>query len=102
MIKDLVLEETAINDTMYELRKQIVKKEMEKDNFECDLWMNTDFGKLGLTNADQRKAYVKKELSLLNNQIAELKNELNYAEHHLKAIRMKERICLEMGIDVLE
>ena len=102
MIKDILTEESATLDMIYQLRNQIADEETKREKYECQLWTETNFSKLGLSNADQRKAYVKSEMSNFINNISKLKTDLNYAEGQLKQIRMKEKLILQYGLDVLE
>lgn len=101
MIKKILNEMTATMDLIYELKTQIAKVECDKSELECQLWMSTNWSDLGLSNSDQRKAYVKKELKDKTKMIADLKNELLYAENQLKIQKMKYNIILELGPDVL-
>lgn len=102
IVKNLINEQTATIDMIYQLKELIAKEEMTKEELECKLWVETDFAKLKLSNADQRKAYVRKEMSKINNNIANLKNDLLYAENQLKILKTKEKMMLEFGLDIFE
>lgn len=101
IINEIINEQNATIDMIYQLKGLIAKEEMTKEELECKLWMETNFQALKLSNADQRKAYVKKELSLINNKIAGIKNDLQYAENQLKILKTKEKMILEFGIEAL-
>ena len=49
-IKDLFIEEEATIEAIHQLKKQIVEKEFQKETYELDLWVNTNFKALNLTN----------------------------------------------------
>lgn len=58
---------------------------------ENDLWLNTEFKKLGYTNDDTRRAYVNNETNELKvaeekirNEITQLKRELNLCDDKIK------------------
>lgn len=102
MIQEILNEELAIMDVIYELKNFIADEEMKREEYECNLWVNTKFADLGLSNADQRKAYVKKEMGNVINNISKLKNDLAYAENQLKLLKTKEKLILEFGLDILE
>jgi len=101
-VKELLVEEEATIDAIHQLKEQISVAEMEKEELEFNLWTQTNFSKEGLSNADQRKAFVKFHMSLKNKELASLKNDLLFSENHLKMIKQKERFILEFGVDVLE
>lgn len=62
-------------------------------NTENDLWLNTNFKKLGYTNKDTRKAYVENEIrdlklekDLIHNDIVELRRELDLCDDKIKLL----------------
>lgn len=101
-IKDLFIEEEATIETIHQLKKQIVEKEFQKETYELDLWVNTNFKALNLTNSDQRKAYIKKEMADITNQISTLKNDLLYSENYLRLIKNKQKFMLEFHMDEIQ
>lgn len=101
-IKDLFIEEEATIEAIHQLKKQIVEKEFQKETYELDLWVNTNFKALNLTNSDQRKAYIKKEMADITNQISTLKNDLLYSENYLRLIKNKQKFMLEFHMDEIQ
>ena len=102
IVNKILTEQSAIMDMMYQLKQQIAEEEMKKSEMEYQLWANTDFSKLGLSNSDQRKAFVKDQLKQITNEIANIKNDLLYAENQFKLLKTKEKFLLEFGLDILD
>lgn len=98
-INDLFIEEQATIEAIHQLKAQILEKEFQKENYELDLWVNTNFKSLNLTNSDQRKAYVKSKMADVVNQTGSLKNDLLYSENYLKMIRDKQKFMLEFHLE---
>lgn len=98
-VKDLVYEQSLIHDTIYQLKEQIIDEEIKRDKYEADLWVNTKFKELGLTNNEQRKAYIKQQMGLYISKVGHLKNDLTLAENELNLCKTKIRLCMELGID---
>lgn len=98
-MQDLFIEEQATIETIHQLKAQVIAKEQQKDNYELELWTETNFKSLNLTNSDQRKAYVKSKMSDVVNQIAVLKNDLAYSENYLRLIRNKQEFMLEFILE---
>lgn len=94
-LETLVAQETDLVKRIYELKQRLIESEQRESNKELDLWINTEFKKKGLTNSDQRKAYVKKGMSNDIKISALLKNQINICENVLRIIRFKERAIVE-------
>ncbi|MBQ6219996.1 MAG: hypothetical protein IJH63_00505 [Methanobrevibacter sp.] len=91
-------------ENLFDTKKEIISKlknaedklsttKNELKNKENDLWLNTEFKKLGYTNDDTRRAYVHNETSdlrlneeLINNEIRRLKRELNLCDDKIKLV----------------
>ena len=101
-VKETLLQEEVLIDLIHQIKNQIADEELKEKEFECNLWVNTDFSALKLSNADQRKAFVKKEMANYINKTAKLKNDLLRAENELKLTRTKNKLILEFGLDVLD
>lgn len=94
-LQELVKQEEKVIKRIYELKQSLIESENSEANQEYNLWINTDFKKKGLTNADQRKAYVKSELSGTVKRSGLFKNQINVCENVLKIIRFKQKAILE-------
>lgn len=80
-------EQQKMIDALYELEELYVKKKHQIYVKECDLLLKTDFKGHGLTNKDQRDAYVKSKLlddltdkESLEKEIHYTKSMINYTE----------------------
>lgn len=102
IVNEIIMEQSATMDMIYQLKQQVAEQEMKKSEIEYQLWANTDFSKLGLSNSDQRKAFVKDQLKQITNEISNIKNDLLYAENQFKLLKTKEKFLLEFGLDVFD
>ena len=102
IVNEILMEQSATMDMIYQLKQQVAEQEMKKSEIEYQLWANTDFSKLGLSNSDQRKAFVKDQLKQITNEISNIKNYLLYAENQFKLLKTKEKFLLEFGLDVFD
>lgn len=102
IVNEILMEQSATMDMIYQLKQQVAEQEMKKSEIEYQLWANTDFSKLGLSNSDQRKAFVKDQLKQITNEISNIKNDLLYAENQFKLLKTKEKFLLEFGLDVFD
>ena len=100
IIQELNRQETSVVKKIFELKNRLIEAESRESDMECSLWVNTDFKSLKLTNGDQRKAYVKKEMSKYIKTSSLYKNEINLCENLLKLIRSKKRFLLETDYEV--
>lgn len=100
IIQELNRQETSVVKKIFELKNRLIMAEHRESNQECDLWVKTDFKKLKLTNGDQRKAYVKQQMSTYIKTSSLYKNEINLCENLLKLIRSKKRFLLETDYEV--
>ena len=94
-LKELIKQEEFVIKRIYELKKKLINAEERESNQECKLWMDTDFKSKKLTNGDQRKAYVKSEMSNYVSTSGLYKNQITLCENVLKLIRFKQRAILE-------
>lgn len=95
VLNELVLQEEKLVWRIYGLKERLILAEERESNKELDLWINTDFKAKGLTNSDQRKAFVKKGMANDIRVSALLKNQINICENVLKIIRFKQRAIVE-------
>ena len=102
LVKELNNQEENVIKKLFELKNRLVNAEYREDDMECNLWVKTDFKNLKLTNADQRKAYVKQKMSTYIKTSSLYKNEIYLCENLLKLIRSKKRFLLETDYDVGE
>ena len=100
LLKELNKQEEAVITKMFELKNRLINSEFNESNNECNLWINTDFKKLNLTNSDQRKAYVKKEMAKIIKTSGLYKNQIYLCENVLKLIRSKKRFLLETDYEI--
>lgn len=89
-ITDLFEEQQKMMDTLYELQDLYASVKHKIYVKECDLILNTDFKGHGLTNKDQRDAYVKSKLlddladkESLEKDIHYTKSMINYIENKI-------------------
>lgn len=99
-VQDLLMEQGVLNDTIYQLRNQILEEEIKQAQYECDLWVNTDFKGLKLTNKEMRDAYIKQQMGQYISNIGHLRNDLKLAESELTLNKTKIKVILELGIDL--
>lgn len=99
-VKDLINEQALLNDAIHQLKGQIIDEEIKKDEHEAKLWTQTNFKQLGLTNNEQRKAYVKQQMGLFISKIGHLRNDLALAENELHLCKTKVKVCMELGLDL--
>lgn len=102
IVEELNSQEELVIKKMFDLKNRLIMAEHRESNQECDLWVKTDFKKMKLTNGDQRKAYVKQQMSTYIKTSSLYKNEINLCENVLKLIRSKKRFLLETDYDVGE
>ena len=100
VVEELNSQEELVIKKMFELKNRLIMAEYRESNQECDLWVKTDFKNLKLTNGDQRKAYVKQQMSKYIKTSSLYKNEINLCENVLKLIRSKKRFLLETDYEV--
>lgn len=100
IVEELNTQEEKVVKKLFELKNKLLSAESRESNTECDLWVKTDFKNMKLTNGDQRKAYVKKEMSKYIKTSGLYKNEIQLCENVLKLIRSKKRFLLETDHDV--
>ena len=102
MIKQLLEEYAMLNDTIYQLRNQLLEEEIKEMEYEANLWLNTDFKGLKLTNNELRKAHVQKQMGLYISKVGSLKNDLKLAESELSLCKTKINVIKDLGIDLDE
>ena len=98
-IKELLDEHAMISDAIYQLKNQIIDEQIKEAEYECSLWLNTDFKTLKLSNKELREAYVKSKMGGYISKVGKLKNDLEYSRNQLKLCEMKINIFKESGID---
>ncbi len=94
MVKENLFETKL--ELIHKLKKaedQLTHAKNKLKNTENDLWLNTNFKKLGYTNKDTRKAYVENEIrdlklekDLIHNDIVELRRELDLCDDKIKLL----------------
>lgn len=102
--KNKGVENFMIKENLFETKQDLIQKLKESEdklthaknklkNTENELWLNTEFKKLGYTNKDTRKAYVENQLSelklekdLIRNEINEFKRELDLCDDKIKLL----------------
>ena len=94
-LQELVKQEEKVIKRIYELKQKLIDAENRESNQELKLWTDTDFKSKKLTNGDQRKAYVKSEISGYVKTSGMYKNQITLCENVLRMIRFKQRAILE-------
>ena len=98
-VTDLVNEQAALNDAIYQIKNEIIDEEIKERNYEAKLWIETDFKALKLSNKEMRDAYIKSEMSKFFSNVSKLKNDLELAKNELDLCKTKIKLALELGID---
>lgn len=96
-VQDLINEYAMLNDMIYQLRNQILEEEIKKIEYESNLWLNTDFKALKLTNKELRDAYVDSKMGLFISNVGSLKNDLKSVENELELCKLKIRLIMSFG-----
>lgn len=94
-MNDLVTQEEELIIQKYLIKRQLIEAEFQEKDWEIKFWTETDFSKLKLTNAEQRKAYVKGKMAKLIKRSDMYKNELELCENFIKLVRFKKSALLE-------
>ena len=98
-LKELIKQEEKVIKKIFELKKKLIEAEFREKDAECRLWIETPFKEKGLTNADQRKAFVKAELGKMIRTSDLYKNQITLCENVLKLIRFKSKAIVEYGLE---
>lgn len=88
-IVELFEEQQKMMDALYELEELYVTKKHQIYVKECDLQLNTDFKGHGLTNKDQRDAYVKSKLLNDLTDKESLEKDIHYTKSMINYIESK-------------
>lgn len=80
-----------IIENLKEAEDNLTKAKADLKQRENELWLNTEFKKLGYTNDDTRRAYVNHETNdlrvaeeMIRNEVTKLKRELNLCDDKIK------------------
>lgn len=92
MVKENLFDtKQKIIDDLKQSEDELTNAKANLKNKESDLWLNTEFKKIGCTNEDLRKAYVvsetvelRKAEELIRNNINKLKRELDLVDAKIK------------------
>lgn len=85
---ELFLEEDILIDEIAGLEKEVLKEERRINEYECKLWLETDFKGKKLSNKELREAYVKKKKLDFITDAGHKKIALNRKKMRLSAVRM--------------
>lgn len=85
---ELFLEEDILIDEIAGLEKEVLKEERRINEYECKLWLKTDFKGKKLSNKELREAYVKKKKLDFITDAGHKKIALNRKKMRLSAVRM--------------
>lgn len=99
-VKKLLEEYAMLNDAIYQLRNQILDEEIKETQYECRLWLETNFKELKLSNKELREAYVKQKMGEYISKVGKLRNDLKFAEGELNLCKTKISLIKELGIDL--
>lgn len=100
IVEELNSQEEKVIKKQFELKKRLIRSESKENDLECKLWVDTDFKSMKLTNGDQRKAYVKKEMSKYIKTSSLYKSQIQLCENVLKLIRSKKEFLLNSDYEV--
>ena len=89
--KEILIEKEKLIKQIQQLSKELLDKKYEVKKLENNIIINTDFKRLGLSNKDSRRAYVqdktwyvRHERDVLQNEVSDLKRQLDLCNDKLK------------------
>ena len=101
-IYDLLKEEKEKVEKLNNLREEIVEEKRIRDLDEANCGVDTDFTAKKLTNDAQRKAYVKKQMSMMPNTYASKKAEFESLDQEIKWIRETIKVMQQFGVEEID
>lgn len=101
-IYDLLKEEKKKVSKLNELREHLVEEKRLRELDEDNIWVSTEFKKLGYTNDKLRAAYVRKQMNMMPNIYISIKNEFDSLKQEIDFIKETIDVMKSFGVDNID
>lgn len=96
-LKKTLDEVDELTAEQYSLGQEIIDAEMQYNEYEQKLWLETDFKKVGASNKELREMYVANQLKDVTPRLKELKSTYSNNKLRIKFLFKKIDVLREFG-----